>query len=302
METKTVSLLAKYKINFDIVCKSGLHIGGTDTGAGIGEIDNPVLKDSVKDYPYICGSSLKGRMRERLEWLLGNVHVQVEDIKNDREKIEEETKKELGKNFSPEEVVKNVEKKIRNRILSVGQCNCGQCEICHYFGHSSQEFEDEAVILGPTRFIFRDAFPKENTLRMWEEKLGPGIYTEIKTENTISRLTAIANPRNLERVPAGSVFSGEIIIELYETPSPKKDDVKEAFTLIFQGMMAIEQSFLGGTGSRGSGTVEFKNLTITKITSSYYKDPKIQPEIISGIELAFNATQHWQENTIAKIN
>jgi len=298
METKTISLLAKYKVNFDIVCKSGLHIGGTDTGAGIGEIDNPVLKDSVKGYPYICGSSLKGRMRERLEWLLENIQTQAEKI---REDIDEEFIKKFGDKYTPNEFAKK-EDEIRRKTLEIGQCNCGKCEICHYFGHSSQEFEDEDVILGPTRFIFRDAFPTEITLKMWEEKLGAGIYTEIKTENTISRLTAVANPRNLERVPAGSVFSGEIIIELYETPSPKKDDVKEAFKLLFQGMTAIEQSFLGGTGSRGSGTVEFKNLKITKIPSSYYKDPKIQPEIVKGIDSTYNATQHWQENTIAKIN
>ena len=73
-----INFKAKYIINFDIICKTGLHIGGGDTGIGIGELDNPIIKDPITNLPIIAGSSLKGRVRERLEWL----YIDKTDDKN----------------------------------------------------------------------------------------------------------------------------------------------------------------------------------------------------------------------------
>jgi CRISPR-associated protein Csm3 len=39
----------------------------------IGGIDNPVVKDALNEYPYIPGSSIKGKVRTLLEWFTGNV-------------------------------------------------------------------------------------------------------------------------------------------------------------------------------------------------------------------------------------
>lgn len=52
---------------------SGLHIGGTEEGYEIGGMDNPVIKDKISNYPYIPGSSLKGKMRSMTEWIQGKV-------------------------------------------------------------------------------------------------------------------------------------------------------------------------------------------------------------------------------------
>jgi len=281
MDTDKIKLLSKYIVNFDIVCKTGLHIGGSDSGAGIGELDNPVLKDPVSGHPYICGSSLKGRMRERLEWLLGNVNQQVESIK-----------------FEGAET----EQKLKDKILSIGQCNCGKCEVCHYFGHSNHDADDTDLILGPTRIIFRDAYPKVerddnkyDQIKLWEEKLGRGVYTEVKIENTISRLTAIATPRSMERVPADSKFNCEIVIDLYHTPyGIKQDNVNDAFTLLIQGMVAIEHSFLGGLGSRGSGVVEFINLQVKKIPTSHYIN-------LEGDIVTFPINKDYMQESIGNI-
>lgn len=55
------------KIQGKIYLKTGLHIGGGTEGIEIGGIDNPVIKDPKTGYPFIPGSSLKGKMRSLLE-------------------------------------------------------------------------------------------------------------------------------------------------------------------------------------------------------------------------------------------
>ncbi len=52
------------------VC-TGLHIG-TGGAAGIGLVDNPVIRDPLTGRPIIPGSSLKGRLRHATEILLGD--------------------------------------------------------------------------------------------------------------------------------------------------------------------------------------------------------------------------------------
>jgi len=50
-----------------IHCKTGLHIGGTQEGQGIGETNNPIIRNPLTRLPYIPGSSLKGKTRCLLE-------------------------------------------------------------------------------------------------------------------------------------------------------------------------------------------------------------------------------------------
>ncbi len=259
MEAKNIRFESKYVVTFDIECLTGLHIGGLDTGGRIGELDNPVIKDAMTGLPMIAGSSLKGRIRERLEWN----HI---DSHHNNTAIERQLR---------------LDDKDQLNIGKIGQCNCGNCDICHYFGHSKHDEDDPTkIFLGPTRILVRDVFPKEGQIDKWVEKLGTQTYTEVKAENTISRLTAIANPRQMERVPAGSIFSGEIVIDIYKIDYSEKevqreqDDIKKALMLLFKGMMLIEDSFLGGGGSRGSGVVQFKSFQIKKYPNSYYSNPE----------------------------
>lgn len=50
-----------------LTVKSGLHIGcGGETGK-IGGCDDPVIRDTMTNMPYIPGSSLKGKLRSSLE-------------------------------------------------------------------------------------------------------------------------------------------------------------------------------------------------------------------------------------------
>ncbi|MBK7996638.1 MAG: type III-A CRISPR-associated RAMP protein Csm3 [Blastocatellia bacterium] len=66
-------LIATVTLNGKIKCVSGLHIGSTGGGYEIGGMDNPVIRDPYDGFPYIPGSSLKGKMRSLLEWAEGKV-------------------------------------------------------------------------------------------------------------------------------------------------------------------------------------------------------------------------------------
>ena len=56
-----------------LICVTGLHIGGGETGMHSGGTDNPVIKTNQqgKMLPYIPGSSLKGKIRSLLELYKG---------------------------------------------------------------------------------------------------------------------------------------------------------------------------------------------------------------------------------------
>lgn len=54
-------------------CLTGLHIGGSKEKMEIGGVDSPVIRDPNTRYPYIPGSSLKGKMRSLLEFSLGKI-------------------------------------------------------------------------------------------------------------------------------------------------------------------------------------------------------------------------------------
>ena len=86
-------------------------------------------------------------------------------------------------------------------------------------------------------------------------------YTEIKFENTINRATAVANPRQLERVPAGAIFEFKLI---YNAIKSEKDNIVEDFILISYGIKALQLDYLGGSGTRGYGKVSFSNFKVEK--------------------------------------
>lgn len=80
-------------------------------------------------------------------------------------------------------------------------------------------------------------------------------YTEVKMENTIDRRTGTAqHPRNIERVIAGSVFHFKLSI--------KEFGDKNYDNFILTGLKLLENDCLGGSGSRGYGKIQFKELSI----------------------------------------
>lgn len=88
-------------------------------------------------------------------------------------------------------------------------------------------------------------------------------YTEIKYENTIDRVTCVANPRQQERVPAGSEFDFRLIYNVENTQN-MEEEVKCDFENIFLMFELLEDDYLGGHGTRGYGRVKFEDLKLTE--------------------------------------
>ena len=82
--------------------------------------------------------------------------------------------------------------------------------------------------------------------------------TEVKAENTINRANAVANPRFIERVNAGTRFSVRIVYDIID-PSTVREDL----SLLAKGMKLLQMDYLGGHGSRGSGRVSFSDFVLT---------------------------------------
>lgn len=102
-----------------------------------------------------------------------------------------------------------------------------------------------------TRGIFRDLVLSKESAEFLESKLGFGTYTEAKTENTIDPKTGKAvNPRITERVPAGVKFTGEIIINAYNS-----ENIQLMIQQLKRGFQLLEMNYLGGSGTRGYGKV-----------------------------------------------
>lgn len=67
------TLVKKILITGDLILKTGLHIGGTNSSLNIGGPDKFVVRNPLTNRPYIPGSSLKGKMRALIELLDGNI-------------------------------------------------------------------------------------------------------------------------------------------------------------------------------------------------------------------------------------
>lgn len=134
----------------------------------------------------------------------------------------------------------------------------GNGDINNLFGITENEKEGIKVNK-PSKLIVRDAELTEDSetmLRMCDNLDMP--YTESKTENTIDRVTAKANPRTIERVPAGAVFHAQFIINVWD------DDKEEKLINLFKdGIKLLQNDYLGGNGSRGYGQIEFGELKRT---------------------------------------
>lgn len=133
----------------------------------------------------------------------------------------------------------------------VHTCDNAACEVCRTFGSSAQE----ARTCGPTRLLVRDAYPDPKTLEMWDQLNMDLLFTEMKSENFLDRITSAANPRFIERVVKGSMFDLEMVYGVYEVDD--RNDL-DFFDQVVQGLRLFEDSALGGNGSRGYGQVRLR--------------------------------------------
>lgn len=198
-----------------IKLKSGLHIG---SGEEISKSEPlPILKLGWDKYPYIPGSSIKGKMRHILE-IIFDTHRQ-----------------------NPSD-----------------PCGCGTCPICHLFGcHQSKNTKE------PGRLLFRDSFLTDVSKEKYE-KYG----LENKPGVSIDRNTGTAKKGAVfpyERLPEGAELNLEISCRYFD--GDNKENIKK---WLATGLYLIEQDTLGGYGSRGSGHVEFKEITFDGV--AFFED------------------------------
>lgn len=106
-----------------------------------------------------------------------------------------------------------------------------------------------------SRVLFTDMF-----LDNFDELKRAGLTgaTEVKFENSISRMTAVANPRQIERVVRGAQFPMQLIYEY--TDKTDEETLLQDFRILKEGFKLLEYDYLGGSGSRGYGRVKFLDL------------------------------------------
>lgn len=122
-------------------------------------------------------------------------------------------------------------------------------EVNQLFGFSNKSLSSKLIV--------RDALltvNSEEQLRECDSLEMP--YTESKSENVIDRVKGTAeHPRQSERVPAGAEFDIEFIINVW-----KEEEEAQFLTLLKNGLNLLEADYLGGSGSRGYGQIEFVGL------------------------------------------
>ncbi len=116
-----------------------------------------------------------------------------------------------------------------------------------------------------SKLIVRDSMLTEQSVKELEECDNMDMpYTEGKWENTIHRVMGTAdNPRQTERVPAGAKFNVEFIMNIWDD-----DDEQKMMALFEKGIRALENDYLGGSGSRGYGQIKFGSMDKVELSES----------------------------------
>ncbi len=103
------------------------------------------------------------------------------------------------------------------------------------------------------RLQFSDCFVAQESV---EQYRNVGL-TEIKWENTINRITAVANPRQIERVLPGVCFVCRIAYTIEQ-----EEQIEEDLQALAKAMKLLQMDYLGGHGTRGSGRISFEQIQV----------------------------------------
>jgi CRISPR-associated protein Csm3 len=248
-----LKLIGKLILEGEMHCETGLHVGAGKGSLEIGGADNPVVKDA-HGRPYVPGSSLRGRIRALLEQATGMA--------------------------VPSELV--FISKRKGQEVRIHQSDRPDDEICVLFGRSPGRMEKvgggdiESNYATPSRLSVFDAPLIAGSITPQMRESLDDELTEVKSENAIDRITSQANPRTLERVPAGAKFLVRMVVDIM---CPEDATLP---ALVLQGLRLLEDDALGGGGSRGSGRVRFDNLKLTWRSKDYYATGAAEKEIAAG--------------------
>src|SRR6201994_2754837 len=184
-----LKFIGKLILEGELHCATGLHVGAGKGSLEIGGSDNSVAQDALGP-PYVPGSSLRGKIRSLLEQTSG-MAVPSELVFLSRRKGQE---------------------------VRIHQSDRPDDEICLLFGRNPGRMERvqgetlDTTQATPARLAVFDApLDPESITSQMRENLDDEL-TEVKSENAIDRITSQANPRSLERVPAGARFHFRIVL------------------------------------------------------------------------------------------
>lgn len=222
-------LLKKIIYTGNLVVKTGLHIGGTNASLNIGGPDKFVVRNPISNIPYIPGSSLKGKLRSLLELALGE--------SNNGGPSKDENSKSGALFGTAGDNAKSHPSRVIVRDAEMATDNDSDEEL-HRFGLKRSDLPDYSNTDLP--------------------------YTESKTEVSIDRITAKANPRTFERVPAGAQFKVQLVLNVFD--SDNEDELKKSLK---QAIKLLHDDYLGGQGSRGYGQVEINFVEEDGVTKTY---------------------------------
>ncbi|AFY44835.1 type III-A CRISPR-associated RAMP protein Csm3 [Nostoc sp. PCC 7107] len=287
-------LLGKLTLTSQLSAETGLHIGGGGENLDIGGLDKPVIRDPLTKYPYLPGSSIKGKLRSTLERLLnkplnrtggsGTWRYESDDLANGFTEVE------------------------AGRFIAYEGANT--CQISRVFGSTggskfwmpivtarteglyeenknnpTSTIQNQHCIRinrgrnAPARLIIRDSHLVPESAEKLKQ-VDTGLYmTEWKFENGIDRVTAAANPRQLERVPAGSKFQFELVYTVENAEQAIEDLQNIAIALAI-----LEDDALGGHGSRGYGKVRFQHFNFSYRSLAQYRQITNTPGGSSGLQ------------------
>ncbi|MCL6649656.1 MAG: type III-A CRISPR-associated RAMP protein Csm3 [Chloroflexi bacterium] len=195
-------------------------------------LDLPIVRDPLTGQPYLPGSSLRGKLRASLE-----------------------------------------------RLLGLAPTTTGRGGVQYYVPQSRDEYEASPIgrLFGvpgtrafPTeagaRLVVRDAFLAPESVAALRRVRTELPYAEVKAEAAVDRVTAEAVPRHLERIPAGVRLAPlELVYSIYSGR-----DLTD-FAWVVRGLQAVEDDYLGGHGSRGSGKVRFLDIELALRSRATYR-------------------------------
>ena len=280
------SLLGKVKMTSTLLVQTGLHIGGGGESLDIGGIDKIVVRDPITFNPYLPGSSLKGKLRSILERLFNKplnrqgsrdtYRYESDDLEDGYSQIGDRYVSFQGANRCPvsrvfgstgndcflrEEVVEN--QKLDKILKSDGGVDRVPIDGIQHVKVKGRN--------RPASLIVRDCHLLEESADELK-KVDTGLYmTEWKFENGIDRVTSAANPRQVERVPAGAKFHFEMIYTVTDFERAHED-----LRNLAVAMAILEDDALGGHGSRGYGKIRFENIQFFYRDLSHYQYPNRQ--------------------------
>jgi CRISPR-associated protein Csm3 len=173
----SLKLVEYAEIKKKLVCKTGLHIGGSKDDIEIGGLDNPVIRDPLTRLPYIPGSSLKGKLRSILEYKEGKVS-------------------EKGEPHG---------------------CGDPKCLICTIFGaHGTVKREIGPTRILVRDALLTDESKKKLQEGLESGSLYTGLKQEVSIDRKTGKASQ-AGPRTTEFVPAGTEFELNIILRTFES-------------------------------------------------------------------------------------